>query len=87
MTPISVSVVGVTASARSHFAVLRTDRDGQSSVYAVGRYDDELVKEDDRWRYAIHRAVLDTRMLDTGTHLPLFVSVWPSYPHWDPTTL
>ena len=71
VTPISISVVGVTASARSHFAVLRTDRDGRSSVYAVGRYDDELVKEDGRWRYAVHRAVLDTRMLDTGTHLPL----------------
>ncbi len=71
VTPVSVSVAGETASARSHFAIIRTDRDGRSSVYAAGRYEDELVREDERWRYAIHRCVLDTRMLDTGTHLPL----------------
>ena len=71
VAPVSISVSGETASARSHFVIVRTDRDGRSSVYAAGRYEDELVKEDDRWLYAIHRCVLDTRMLETGTHLPL----------------
>ena len=71
VVPVSVLVTSATASARSQFAVLRTDRDGYSGVYAAGRYEDELIKEGDRWRYAVHRAVLDTRMLETGTHLPL----------------
>ncbi len=71
VVPVLVSVAGATASARSQFAILRTDRGGHSGVYAVGRYEDELIKESDRWRYAVHRAVLDTRMLETGTHLPL----------------
>ncbi len=71
VVPVSVSVAGGTASARSQFAVLRTDRDGKSGVFAAGRYEDELNKEGDFWRYAVHRAVLDTRMLETGTHLPL----------------
>ncbi len=71
VTPVSISVAGGTASAGSHFVVVRTDRDGRSGVYAAGRYEDELVKEGDCWRYASHRCVLDTRMLETGTHLPL----------------
>ena len=41
------------------------------ALYAAGRYEDELVREGGRWRYASHRCVLDTRMLETGTHLPL----------------
>ncbi len=71
VTPVSIAVAGETASALSHFTVIRTDRDGRSGVYAAGRYEDELVKQDGRWRYASHRCVLDTRMLETGTHLPL----------------
>ncbi len=71
VTPAAISVAGGTASALSHFAIIRTDRDGRSGVYAAGRYEDELVRELGRWRYASHRCVLDTRMLETGTHLPL----------------
>ncbi len=71
VTPVSISVSGDSARALSHFAILRTDRDGHSALYAAGRYEDELVRDGDRWLYAIHRCVLDTRMLQTGTHLPL----------------
>lgn len=71
VSPVSISVSGASARALSHFAILRTDRDGRSALYAAGRYEDELVKDGDRWLYAIHRCVLDTRMLATGTHLPL----------------
>jgi 3-phenylpropionate/cinnamic acid dioxygenase small subunit len=71
VTPISISIAGGTASAASHFAVLRTDRDGHTDVYATGRYEDEMVRQGDRWRYARHRCVLDTRMLESGTHIPL----------------
>ncbi len=75
VTPVSISIsgagAGAGATALSHFAILRTDRDGRSALYATGRYEDELVRDGDRWLYAIHRCVLDTRMLETGTHLPL----------------
>ena len=71
VVPVSVSIASAKASARSQFAVLRTDREGYSNVYAAGRYEDELIKERDHWRYAVHRAVLDTRVLELGTHLPL----------------
>ena len=71
VTPVSIAVSGGTASAESHFVVIRTGRDGDSAVFAAGRYEDELVVERGRWRYASHRCVLDTRMLGTGTHVPL----------------
>jgi len=71
VTPISITVSGATATAQSNFVVVRTDPDGSSDVYAAGRYEDELVSEGGGWRYAVHRCVLDTRMLGTGTHVPL----------------
>ena len=71
VVPVSVSIASAKASARSQFVVLRTDREGYSGVYAAGRYEDELIKERDHWRYVVHRAVLDTRVLKSGTHIPL----------------
>lgn len=71
VSPVSIAVDGDQAAAMSHFAVFRTDQDGHSAVYAVGRYEDSLVKQGGRWLYRSHRAVLDTRMLDMFTHLPL----------------
>jgi len=71
VTPMSVSVSGDAADAVSHFAAYRTLPDGESALYAVGRYEDRLTREGGAWRYASHRAVLDTRLLDAFTHLPL----------------
>jgi 3-phenylpropionate/cinnamic acid dioxygenase small subunit len=71
VTPMSVTVAGKQATASSHFAVYRTLPDGESSLFAVGRYEDELALESARWRYTLHRVVLETRLLDAFTHLPL----------------
>lgn len=71
VTPISVDLAGDRATALSHFAVMRTDPDGNSAVYAAGRYKDVLVKQEGRWLYEAHCAVLDTRKLEPFTHLPL----------------
>lgn len=71
VTPISAEFNGDHATALSHFGILRTDADGNSTVYAAGRYDDCFVKQDGRWLYERHRAVLDTRILEPFTHLPL----------------
>jgi len=71
VTPLSITISDTSATAESHFVVVRTDPGGNSDVFATGRYEDELVGEGGRWRYANHRCVLDTRMLGTGTHVPL----------------
>ncbi len=71
VTPISVDMDGDRATALSHFAIMRTDPDGNSAIYAAGRYEDRLIKQDGHWLYECHRAVLDTRMLEPFTHLPL----------------
>lgn len=71
VTPISAEVSGNRATALSHFAIIRTDPEGDSAVYAAGRYEDELVKQGGRWLYESHKAVLDTRKLEPFTHLPL----------------
>ena len=71
VSPISVEITGDRAAALSHFGILRTDTEGNSAVYAAGRYEDSLVKQDGQWLYERHRVVLDTRKLEPFTHLPL----------------
>ncbi len=71
VTPASIEVSGDRATAVSQFAVLRTGDDGESRLYAAGRYEDELIRDSGSWRYSRHRAVLDTTMLEPLTHLPL----------------
>lgn len=69
--PVTVGSHDAGARADVTFAVYRTLPDGRSSLYAVGRYDDTLVRTSAGWRLQLHRAVLETRMLDAFTHLPL----------------
>ena len=71
VTPISAELSSDCATALSHFAILRTDPDGNSKVYVAGRYEDAFVKLGERWLYQQHTAVLDTRKLEPFTHLPL----------------
>ena len=71
VSPVAITLAGNRASVRSQFAVMRTRQDGETHLYVAGRYEDELVKSGDRWLYATHRVILDTRMLETFTHLPL----------------
>ena len=71
VTPISADLSGDRATALSHFAIMRTDPDGNSAVYAAGRYEDAFVKQDGGWLYQNHIAVLDTRKIEPFTHLPL----------------
>jgi salicylate 5-hydroxylase small subunit len=55
----------------SHFSLFRTTPDGQSSLYMVGRYEDRIVKRSGTWRYASHKVIVDTRVLDVFTHVPV----------------
>jgi 3-phenylpropionate/cinnamic acid dioxygenase small subunit len=59
------------ARATTAFSLFRTTPEGESSLYIVGSYEDQLVKRDGAWRYAFHRVVADTRLLDAFTHIPV----------------
>jgi methanesulfonate monooxygenase small subunit len=56
----------------SALAVYRTDLDGgETRVFAVGRYYDELVRVGNEWRLRAREVRLETRSLGIGTHYPL----------------
>ena len=55
----------------SHFSLFRTTPDGQSSLYMVGCYQDRIVRRTGAWLYAAHKVIVDTRMLDAFTHIPV----------------
>jgi methanesulfonate monooxygenase small subunit len=56
----------------SALTVYRTDLDGgETRVFAVGRYHDELVRVGSEWRLRSREVRLDTRSLGIGTHYPL----------------
>jgi 3-phenylpropionate/cinnamic acid dioxygenase small subunit len=59
------------ARTTTHFSLFRTSPQGESSLYMVGCYEDQLVKRDGAWLYSFHRVVADTRLLDAFTHIPV----------------
>lgn len=66
-----IEIDGEAARSTSHFSVYRTSPEGQSSLYIVGCYEDRLVKRGGSWRYAAHKVICDTRILDAFTHIPV----------------
>jgi len=59
------------AQALSTFSVFRTDPAGVTEVYAVGQYEDALVKSGDSWLIQHRRVHVRTRMFRTPTPMPL----------------
>lgn len=66
-----VELDGDRARAVSSFAVYRTEQDGQSKLYMVGRYEDVLIRKAGAWFYTLHKAIADTRTMEIGTHIPI----------------
>lgn len=66
-----VELDGERGRVRSHFSLFRTSPEGQSSLYMVGCYDDQVIKRSSTWLYVVHKVVVDTRMLDSFTHIPV----------------
>lgn len=65
-------VSGDSAMADSAFAVYRSLPTGESSLYVVGHYKDQLARDDSGQWLLMKRVVqLDTRVLQAFTHLPL----------------
>ncbi len=71
ISPISAELNDNTASVLTHFSIYRTEPNGRSSLYAIGKYFDEVLKKKDTWYYKSHKVTLDTRILEPFTHLPL----------------
>ncbi|HVA34049.1 MAG TPA: nuclear transport factor 2 family protein [Candidatus Baltobacteraceae bacterium] len=69
--PVLIELDGDRARAQTPFALFRTISDGESTLYVVGRYEDEARKTSGTRLYTRHRAVLETRVLDAFTHVPL----------------
>ncbi len=71
IAPEEITIGGATAAAQATFAVFRTDLGGESAIYAVGTYDDKLVRDAGGWKLTSRRVRLDTRQFVTPTPLPL----------------
>jgi 3-phenylpropionate/cinnamic acid dioxygenase small subunit len=70
VSPITVALHDKEASSVSSFAIFRTTRDGVTQCYAVGQYEDTLVKREGVWRFLQRTVRLHTRLLETATHVP-----------------
>jgi anthranilate 1,2-dioxygenase small subunit len=58
-------------AARSNFCVFRVGQDGETVVFATGRYMDRLVRDDGALRFKGRLVVLDSRRVDILLVLPL----------------
>ncbi len=67
----TVEIAGDQGRVTSPFSLFRTSPEGQSSLYMVGSYEDRIVRRSGAWRYAVHKVIADTRMLDSFTHIPV----------------
>jgi len=43
----------------------------ETALYIVGRYEDALIRKSGRWLYSARKAIADTRVVDSFTHLPV----------------
>jgi 3-phenylpropionate/cinnamic acid dioxygenase small subunit len=68
---IRIEFQGNAASVRSKFVVYRTTETGRTSLYAVGRSEDQVIRSKGSWMFQKRRVVLDTRLLEVHSHLPL----------------
>jgi 3-phenylpropionate/cinnamic acid dioxygenase small subunit len=67
-----VNVNGSAAQTDTAFSLYRTLPGGETSLYLVGRYRDELCRtHSGDWKYRLHRVQVETRVLEMFTHLPL----------------
>lgn len=60
-----------TIGARSNFTVYRTMDDGQTELFALGRYLDRIASEPGGLRFKERRVILDSRRIDVLLVLPL----------------
>lgn len=70
VSSIQIDIHDHQAHSLSSFAIFRTTPDGVSHCYAVGRYEDSLIKRNGAWRFLQRKVMLHTRVLEVASHLP-----------------
>jgi 3-phenylpropionate/cinnamic acid dioxygenase small subunit len=55
----------------ANFLVVRTMQEGDMTLFAAGRYLDQVRYEDGTWKFARKTVVLDSRQIDTLLAIPL----------------
>jgi anthranilate 1,2-dioxygenase small subunit len=55
----------------ANFLVVRTMQEGDMTIFAAGRYLDQIQRQGDVWRFARKTVVLDSRQIDTLLAIPI----------------
>src|SRR5438309_10320039 len=55
----------------ANFLVVRTMQEGDMTLFAAGRYLDQVRYEDSTWKFARKTVVLDSRQIDTSLAIPI----------------
>jgi anthranilate 1,2-dioxygenase small subunit len=55
----------------ANFLVVRTMQEGDMTLFAAGRYFDQVRREDGAWKFTRKTVVLDSRQIDTLLAIPL----------------
>ena len=71
ITTDEITLKGDQALVFSTFAVFRTDPTGKTEIYAVGHYEDTLIRESSAWLIQSRHVLVKTRMFRTPTPMPL----------------
>ena len=70
----SIKIVGGHGDALdlvSNFLVVRTMQEGEMTLFAAGRYVDQVRRQDVAWKFASKNVVLDSRQIDTLLAIPI----------------
>lgn len=70
ISSVTINIQDQEATSVSSFAIFRTTQEGVTQCYAVGQYEDTLVKQERTWRFRQRTVRLHTRVLEVATHLP-----------------
>jgi len=62
---------GDTLDLAANFLVVRTMQEGDMTLFATGRYLDQVSLMDDGWKFARKDVILDSRQIDTLLAIPL----------------
>jgi 3-phenylpropionate/cinnamic acid dioxygenase small subunit len=69
--PLIASAEGSTVRAQTSFIVARIMQNGETTLFATGRYHDHVVLDDGEARFAEKIVILDSRLIDTLLAIPL----------------
>jgi len=55
----------------ANFLVVRTMQEGDMTIFAAGRYLDQIRRQGEAWRFARKTVILDSRQIDTLLAIPI----------------